>query len=242
MFADIWTVLRKELTEYVVQGGIRGKRGYLIYILVFGVFLPLQGGEEVFRSGMPLLFLAWMPFLLVSSIVADSFAGERERHTLETLLATRLSDQAILFGKILAAAFYGMGIILICLLTSIIAANVAFGGNGFVIYPPLALIGALIGCLLAAGLAAGIGVLVSLRASTARQAQQTMSIAILVLLLPFYILPFVPPGMLTPIAVMLEKANVMVVVSGLGCGLLLLDIVLILIARMRFKREQMILD
>ena len=33
----------------------------------------------------------WFSLLLVINVVADSFAGERERHTLETLLASRLS-------------------------------------------------------------------------------------------------------------------------------------------------------
>ncbi|MBN1311735.1 MAG: ABC transporter permease [Anaerolineae bacterium] len=242
MLVDIWTMLRKELNEYLIQGGVRSKRSYLIYILIFGIFLPLQSGAEGIRNGLPLLFFAWLPFLLVSGIIADSFAGERERHTLETLLATRLPDQAILFGKILAATLYGTGMVLVCLITSIVAANVAFRGEGFVSYPPLALAGALVGCLLAAGLASGIGVLVSLRAPTARQAQQTMSIAIIALFLPFYILPLLPPGLLPPIPVEPEAINIVAILLAVGSGLLVLDIVLILVARLRFKREQLILD
>ena len=36
-------------------------------------------------------------------MIADGIPGERERHTLETLLASRLSDRSILLGKVMAA-------------------------------------------------------------------------------------------------------------------------------------------
>ena len=53
--------------------------------------------------------------MMVSSLVADSFAGERERHTLETLLASRLPDRAILAGKLLVPVAVAWGAALLAL-------------------------------------------------------------------------------------------------------------------------------
>ena len=72
-------------------------------IAVFGVFLPLQNGASWVTSPITMVYWAWMPLMLVTGVIADSFAGERERHTLETLLASRLPDRAILLGKVAAA-------------------------------------------------------------------------------------------------------------------------------------------
>ena len=77
----------------------------------------------------------WMPFLWVSGIVADLFAGERERHTLESLLATRLSDQSILFGKLLAALTYGFAVTWVVMLAGLVTVNIGFGRQGLLFYP-----------------------------------------------------------------------------------------------------------
>lgn len=51
---------------------------------------------------LPPLFLL-VPFLVAQVIAADSFAGERERKTLEPLLYTPTTDGELLAGKLLAA-------------------------------------------------------------------------------------------------------------------------------------------
>ncbi len=104
MLTDILTILQKELKELLFQRG-QGRNTsvrLLIFVGVFGVLLPLQNGSEGLQSPASLALWAWIPYLLVSGVTADTFAGERERHTLETLLASRLSDRAILFGKLAA--------------------------------------------------------------------------------------------------------------------------------------------
>jgi ABC-2 type transport system permease protein len=45
-----------------------------------------------------------MPAILPSILASESVAGEKERNTLESLLATPLTDGEILFGKILSSA------------------------------------------------------------------------------------------------------------------------------------------
>jgi sodium transport system permease protein len=64
------------------------------------------------RRGMALAFL---PYLLILSaflggayLVIDATAGERERQSLEPLLATPASREAIMSGKIAAACLFGM--------------------------------------------------------------------------------------------------------------------------------------
>jgi ABC-2 type transport system permease protein len=182
MIADIGTMMWKEWKEILNWGGSRGKLGVLILVGVFGIFLPMQMGRAWVESPMMLAYWAWVPLFLVTSVIADSFAGERERHTLETLLASRLSDRAILFGKVGSAVGYGVGITWLSLLLGLVTANLAYGQGKLLLYPLAVGLGIVALSLLGAGLAAAAGVLVSLRAATARQAQQTLSIAIMVLL------------------------------------------------------------
>lgn len=64
------------------------------------------------RRGMMLAFLPYILILLSflggAHLVMDSTAGERERQSLEPLLATPASRSAIMSGKILAACLFGM--------------------------------------------------------------------------------------------------------------------------------------
>ena len=130
MITDIITVARKELRELLIIGDPRGRSKFslLIVIAIFGIVLPLQNGTDWITSPISIAVGAWIPLLWVSSIVADSFAGERERHTLESLLATRLSDRAILFGKLLASLVFGLLMTWTILLISLLTIYIAFAG------------------------------------------------------------------------------------------------------------------
>ena len=55
----------------------------------------------------PPLFLL-VPFMVANVIAADSFAGERERRTLEALLYTPPTDAELFVGKVLAAGLPGL--------------------------------------------------------------------------------------------------------------------------------------
>lgn len=244
MITDILTVAGKELREIFTFGDARGRGKFSLVILigVFGVFFPLQSGREWVTSSMSIMVWGWMPFLWVSGIVADLFAGERERHTLEALLATRLSDQSILFGKLLAALTYGFSLTWIVLLSSIVTINVVYGKDGLLFYPLETTIGALVVSILVSGLSGSIGVLVSLRAGSVRQAQQAMSAGMLVLFLPFMLLQFIPTAWLEAGANLLENVQPMQVAGGLAVFLLALEIILIAIAKRLFQRSKLILD
>jgi ABC-type Na+ efflux pump permease subunit len=55
-------------------------------------------------------FFLIIPIMSSSVIASDSFAGEKERNTLEALLATPLTDSELLLGKILVSFIPGMGV------------------------------------------------------------------------------------------------------------------------------------
>ena len=244
MIADIITIMWKEARELFAQrSGLRGGwMGLLVLIAAFGVLMPLQSGVEWLSAPTTILLWAWVPFILVNSVVADSFAGERERHTLETLLASRLSDRAILFGKICAAIAYGWGITLIGLLVALVTINVAHGEGELLMFPLQ--IGAAIVSLsfLVAWLAAGLGVLVSLRAASVRQAQQTLSLAFLFLFIPLFLLPLLPDSLRNAVSRAVSGLDIQVLGSIVVVFLLIVDLVLLATAMRLFNRARLILS
>lgn len=244
MFRDMKTVIGKELKEIFgrrdrVKGG---RTGMLIFVVVFGVVLPLQNGAEWIRSPLVLLYWSWIPFLLASGVVADSFAGERERHTLETLLASRLPDRAILAGKIGAAVAYAWGLTLASVLLGAVAVNVAYGRGGLLFYPPAVAAGIVGLTFLVALLASGLGVLVSLRAATVRQAQQTFSVAFLMLFVPFFLLPLLPAPVKARLMAAAARADALTAALAAVLFLVLADIVVLAVADTRFRRNRLLLD
>ncbi|MCL2477336.1 ABC transporter permease subunit [Candidatus Bathycorpusculum sp.] len=60
----------------------------MVYIMALYIFAPM--------------FLI-IPIMASSVLASDSFAGERERKTIEALLATPISDSELLLGKILVS-------------------------------------------------------------------------------------------------------------------------------------------
>jgi len=243
---DVLTVLWKEWKELPLNAGdrglVKGPLGILIVIGVFGVMLPLQAGRAWVDSPMALLVWGWVPILLVSNVVAQAFAGERERHTLETLLATRLSDRAILVGKVVASALYGWSVTIICLLLGLVSINVAHWDGRLLLYSPLTWVGAGILVPLVALLAANLGVLVSLRAGTVRQAQQTLGIVSMVIVFGLgYGVQVLPPSVRQVLASAVAGSATTVVVA-VGALMAVANALVLLIARARFQRTRLILD
>jgi len=243
--ADVFTVAWKEWRELLQLGGShRGGRFSLVILIgVFGVFLPLQAGADWVQSPATVFYWGWVPLMLVGSAVADSFAGERERHTLETLLASRLPDSAILLGKMFAAVTYGWGLVLIMLALSLVTVNLSARTGPLLVFPWRFAVGAPLLALLGSGLAATAGVLVSLRAPTVRQAAQTLNVGVLLLIfVPVLGMQALPDSLKAQMA-----ARAMAIgVDGLlwvSAGLLaLLDFSLLAAAFARFRRSRLVLD
>lgn len=129
-------------------------------------------------------FFLIIPVMASSVLSADSFAGEKDRKTLEALLATPLSDGDLLLGKILVSFIPAM---LVTLLAFVVyTAVVDFGALGlfgrFIL--PNGLWLALILFVTPAVALAGIGVtvIVSLRVKGFREAQQLSALLVLPIL------------------------------------------------------------
>ncbi len=245
MIPDVLTVAWKEWKEYLLSGaGLKSGRLSLgIMVFVFGVMLPGQSGPEWLTSPALLVAWGWVPLMLVAGVVADSFAGERERHTLETLLASRLPDEAILFGKIVAAVVYAWSFVIVLLLVSLVTVNVMHWQGHLLLFPLPVLAGAVGFSLLTSVLAASAGVLVSLRASTARQAAQALSVGVLIVLfVPVFGIRALPEAARERIAQMFLGGGVIGLAVGVVVLLVAADVVLIAIAMIRFRRARLILD
>ncbi len=240
---DTLTVLSKELREMLLQGGRRGKTALLVFVAVFGVFLPWQSGRYWVTSPISLIYFSWLPLMQVISVIADAVAGERERHTLETILASRLPDRAILFGKLGAAIAYGWGFTMVAMVVGLITTNVASWDGELTMYSPGMAAAILASSILTALMAAGAGILISLRAATVRQAQQTLGLIMMGLtFVPILGIQALPHDMRRELFTQLAAGgtvNFVLLLFLLGA---IVDAVLLAAAMARFRRSRLILD
>ncbi|MCJ7626491.1 MAG: ABC transporter permease subunit [Anaerolineaceae bacterium] len=245
MFEDVLANIWKEWKEVIItRSSMRG--GWLnivVIVCLLGIVMPLQFGLDWLTNPVQPFIWSWLPVFLAIGIVADAFAGERERHTLETLLASRLSDQAILYGKIAIAVIYSWVLGAAGMLLGAVTINIAYPQGGLQFYPLGNFFIGLGMSLLAAILISSIGVLVSLRAATPRQAYQRMSIIMLAFwLLPMFGIRLLPDELNARMMQILSDLDLHQAFLGLALLLLVADISLILIARRRFRRNRLILD
>jgi ABC-2 type transport system permease protein len=251
MIADVWTVMGKEWREYLVGSGSGGGsgRGVIAALLLIGIvsiLWPLQMGRELFASAAPIIVDGlFLPYIILQTVIADSFAGERERHTLETLLASRLSDRAILFGKVSAAVAYGAAAGIIGALAQAVVANLSpkNADSGLAFYPVGSIVAIVVLALLMSLLTASVGCLVSLRAATTRQAQLSLTFGFLVLVFaPFIVYQALPKPTQTAILDALNAADPTRVLLIFAAGLLVVAVALLLVAMARFQRARLILS
>lgn len=107
MTGDIWTILWRDLRSYAAQ--FEEPRRFLLGVAASAIFLILIefsfGIHEQIQAAHPVLLIwvwCWLPLGSAVTLSTDAIAGERERHTLESLLATRIPVRAILAGKTLS--------------------------------------------------------------------------------------------------------------------------------------------
>lgn len=126
------------------------------------------------------LFLI-VPLLVSAGVAADSFAGERERKTLEALLHSPLTDMELFAGKVaaawLAAIAVAIGGFLLYTLTVNVAAWPVMGRVFFPNATWLLLIGWMTPAVALLGL--GVVVLISARVATAHEAFQAGGFVVL---------------------------------------------------------------
>lgn len=194
---DMLTVMWKERKALF---RFKGSRTRLLLVLltpaILATVMPWQWGAEWVEQIPPVMLSMIIPLIVVGITIPDSFAGERERHTLETLLASRLSNRAILLGKMTVSMAISWGLTLAVLILSLITVNVAHGQGSLLLYPPVIAVGSMTVSLLVGLLVAGAGVLVSMRSDTVQQASQTLMALFLVPLMLVQVAAFVIPMVL----------------------------------------------
>ena len=248
MLSDVWTMAWKECRELLLAGGSQRQAvvRFLLLPAVWGIYLPAQTGRAWVTQPESLLNYGLLPAFLVVGLVADCFAGERERHTLETLLASRLPDRAILLGKVAAVAGYAWGATLLTLALALAVVNVVHGHGQLLMYAPGMALAAVALSLVEAVLATSAGVLVSLRAATVRQAQQTLTFGFiglsLLLLAPFLLLRSLPVAWQSRLEQVAAATTPAQAVLGALGAMLALAAGLLAGAMARFRRARLILE
>jgi ABC-2 type transport system permease protein len=226
--------------EAKVQFRGQGKRSnyfrQLIAPVVLASIFPIKWGPD-WVNEFPVLIIAFItPAVIVSVMIPDSFAGERERNTLNTLLVSRLPDNAIIFGKIALPVLVGWGGALGLSTVSLIVTNIAHGGARVLFFSPVIAMGIIFLSFLSATLMSSGGILTSISASSAQEAAQRLLMFVLVPAMIIQIVPLLAREQIGELFDVMDGNQLLV----LFCGFLIIaDLVVFLLAVNKFKRSQL---
>ncbi|HEY7067698.1 MAG TPA: ABC transporter permease subunit [Chloroflexota bacterium] len=197
------------------------------------VYLDIRDQDTLIKVILKALMipLFWVtPVALTSTIAADSFVGEKERNTLEPLLATPISDAQLFAAKLGTAvvpAIFGtwVGMALFAALATL---GPGYYFPKYVLADPDWLFSALVIVPLMALLAAAIAALISTRVATYRSAYQLnglVALPIILMLVPQTVVLF----LFTPRAL-----------QYIALVFLLIDMVLVWLGLRIFDRERLL--
>jgi len=191
--------------------------------------------QQVLLSVMTLYYFA--PFFLIipvmaSSVIAsDSFAGEKERKTIEALLATPITDSELLLGKVLVSFIPSIAVTLISFLvySTVVDIVSVILLHGKILLPNIVWIMLILGLAPTIALVGiGLTVIVSARVKGFKEAQQISGL----LLIPILMLVF---GQMAGVVVFGS-----VVVAGLIGLLAIVDLVVFRMGVRLFRREEIL--
>lgn len=169
------------------MGGTTGVLIYSFALLALGILLPWHLGFD-FLDAMVLLAYACLPALLVAPLVAESFAGDRERAQVSAAVAER---RQLMYAKVAAGALYGWISALVALVMGI--ATVGLSAARWILPPALLAIDLALISLAVSVSAASIAATVSVRARSAKYAKRILRQGFLLLLvLVIYYARFMP--------------------------------------------------
>lgn len=239
---DVLAVAWKEWREILSLDGGKRRGARLLNLAPFSLLIPAVLGRAIIESPLAVPFFVWFPVFVALGLSIDAVAGERERHTLETLLASRLPDRAILLGKVAAVGGYAWGIVLVSALLGLLAANLVHAwDDGPMAYPRGVALGILIFGGLVPLLVAAAAVLVSIRAPTVQAVQGPVFVGMLVLLGGGALVrSALPEDWTAPIADAVVGRRPLVAAAG-AAALLALDTALLAAALGRFRRGRVLL-
>ena len=228
-------VMKKDFKEISRNFQVFGM--LLVLPLIFGLVYPLivffiapsilAEGEEVLWYLLNLFsgFFLVMAVTIPAVIASDSFAGEKERKTIESLLAAPISDEELFLGKVLvsfvpAVLLTYLSALLYCIIINLGLGDLWLPNLGFIIIMLMVPIFAMFGIELT--------VFISVRVKGFREAQQISGVVIL---------PVIAIIMLNAfgINILVFPWNVLIIV-GLGIA----DLLLYRVATKKFGRENII--
>jgi len=243
MISGIGAVYRKEWKEF--RSEFAGKWSdlapFFMGIGMAGVFLPLVFGPALLMPGGMAAMTAVITGSFTSSLAGDSMAGERERKTIEVLLACPLSGPSIVLGKIAAMVSFGLlmgGLFLTLAYGTLMVLHPQEVRMSFSwITPPAALFFS----LTAATLVAAMGAWASLRAPSVKQAQQTLGLSVMVLLIaPVFALQVLPQTWTERLEATLTSLPGPAVLMALAGLMVVLDLLAIWLVLTRFRRSDLL--
>ena len=158
-----------------LRHSLAGYDQYQIIVVYFLVYM------------MAPLFLI-IPLMVSSVIAADSFAGEKERKTMEALLYTPTTDRELFIAKLLSGWIAAVVVALVSFVLYIVIANAAAWSQLHHIFFPNTMWLVLILWVTPAlsGLGLGVMVLVSARAQGFQDANQMGGIVVVLVIFLFY--------------------------------------------------------
>jgi ABC-2 type transport system permease protein len=212
---DPGTALDSPLVQALLPGVVALPAAERLPVLILGYLLS------------PLLLV--LPLMVSAVLAADTFAGEKERRTLESLLLLPISDRDLFTAKLLSAFLPALAISWIGGVIYAVVANIsAWSATGRLILPFAQWVVMLVWIAPAVALLAlGLLVLVSSRARTAQEANQLGGAVILPLI--FAAASQVAPALLAPLPV----------VIGTGALIWAAAAVLVRIGARRFTRDRL---
>jgi ABC-2 type transport system permease protein len=238
MLHDIRTVFWKECRSALRHRGTLARYvSLLLAPLLLSTIFPITWGPDWVNKLPPLILAFITPTLLVGIMIPDSFAGERERQTLSTLLASRLPDRAILVGKLLLPVAVGWGMGLAVVLWSAVLVNLVHGEGHLLFFSPPIGWGSLALTFLMATLTAGAGVLASMRAQTVQQAAQYLMLMLLVPAIAVQVLPLLFREQISAFIGTVDGPQALAIVLAV---LAVLDVVVWIAAVARFRRARLL--
>ncbi|HUS15926.1 MAG TPA: ABC transporter permease subunit [Chloroflexia bacterium] len=228
-------VARREIVDLVSDWRILGPA--FLLIVVFPVlmvvvsgqtqgFLARRNPEFAFAALVPLalMLVGFFPISFSIILALESFAGEKERNTLEALLATPVSDRALYLGKMAAA-------VLPPLVASYLA--MALYLAGIMAFVPVPLDSLVLGAVVLLNLGqAGVMVAGALIISS-----HTTSVRAANMLAAFIILP---------LSVLIQLSNALLLWGGapalwlIGVALVVFAVLLVRMGLRLFNREQIL--
>jgi ABC-2 type transport system permease protein len=142
---------------------------------------PYQELVKYFLLNIMAPFFLIIPLMVSSVIAADSFAGEKERKTMEALLYTPTTDQELFVAKLLSGWLAALAVALVGFVLYAIMANAAAWSFIHHLFFPNTIWLVMIAWVVPAipGLGLGVMVLVSARAQGFQDAYQMGSIVVL---------------------------------------------------------------